>query len=500
MVLVSVLLFGLGCDGVGLDVKFDPPVPTDGVVTTSEPTTTPTLPTAETTPPPTSGKGDPEDLAAGLTLTRVTLNQSVQTTLYDAAGVEQNLAPPVAGRDGLLRLFVELDSGFQSRAIDAVLTIEQEDGTTEILTVTETVDTDSIDSTLDSTLNFELTAEQLLASTELYVELREGAATGPGNGDVASTSWDSAVAPDGLDLANSGDITIVIVPVRYNADGSGRLPDTGQSAMDELQERVAALYPTTDVVIRVDPPFEWANVVDGNSGWGELLDAIAEMRLGASEAPATFYYGLFMPADTFSQFCGLGCTTGISYVGTSPDYDYLKSSIGVGFNEYDIATSTLLHEVGHALGRFHAPCGVGTQEYFPHNDARLGRWGYDRNNGELLDPADYRDIMSYCSPNWISDYNYEQLRDRLEYYASAPLLQTVDRTRLTLGARGKTGVAGTVSVAGVVAGERIEVQLFNALGDPAGVVMGSLFPYSHAVGGSVLLDQVLAPGWTAQVL
>jgi hypothetical protein len=43
----------------------------------------------------------------------------------------------------------------------------------------------------------------------------------------------------------------------------------------------------------------------------------------------------------------------------------------------------------------------------------LGSWGYDVKTKELFDPADHVDFMSYCSPEWISDYNYQLLLERV---------------------------------------------------------------------------------------
>ncbi|WP_420438764.1 hypothetical protein [Candidatus Palauibacter sp.] len=44
-----------------------------------------------------------------------------------------------------------------------------------------------------------------------------------------------------------------------------------------------------------------------------------------------------------------------------------------------------------------------------------GAWGYDaREGGTLIDLDDYKDIMSYCGPEWIRDYYFTNaLRFRL---------------------------------------------------------------------------------------
>jgi hypothetical protein len=41
-------------------------------------------------------------------------------------------------------------------------------------------------------------------------------------------------------------------------------------------------------------------------------------------------------------------------------------------------------------------------------------------SGEFLDPADgYSDFMGYCRENWVSDYNYQKLFDRIVAVATS---------------------------------------------------------------------------------
>ena len=65
----------------------------------------------------------------------------------------------------------------------------------------------------------------------------------------------------------------------------------------------------------------------------------------------------------------------------------------------------------------HAPCGdaPGVDPAYPYADASTGVWGYDfRDGGSLVSPSRYRDLMSYCDPEWVSDYNFDKaLRFRL---------------------------------------------------------------------------------------
>jgi hypothetical protein len=47
-----------------------------------------------------------------------------------------------------------------------------------------------------------------------------------------------------------------------------------------------------------------------------------------------------------------------------------------------------------------------------------GVYGFDFGAMKLIKPKPYRDVMSYCTPIWISDYTYSALFERLAYLDS----------------------------------------------------------------------------------
>ena len=71
---------------------------------------------------------------------------------------------------------------------------------------------------------------------------------------------------------------------------------------------------------------------------------------------------------------------------------------------------TIAHELGHNMNLDHAPCGTpgGIDPGFPYEDGTIGAWGYDLHNDILVSPHNTHDIMSYCRPEWISDYNFSK--------------------------------------------------------------------------------------------
>ena len=75
----------------------------------------------------------------------------------------------------------------------------------------------------------------------------------------------------------------------------------------------------------------------------------------------------------------------------------------------DVHGGVIAHELGHNMNLGHAPCGsvTGVDLNFPYTDGTIGAWGYDLLEERLVDPS-HLDLMSYCGPAWISDYNFSK--------------------------------------------------------------------------------------------
>lgn len=130
-----------------------------------------------------------------------------------------------------------------------------------------------------------------------------------------------------------------------------------------------------------------ASPSDGN-GWSTILREVAALRL--ADGSDRYYYGVVSR---------VGGPTGIGYIGYPA---------ALGWDQQPQGAQTLAHELGHNFGRYHAPCGqpAGVDPAFPTPNAVLDWHGLDVRAGAVREALSYRDLMSYCEPEWITWYTY----------------------------------------------------------------------------------------------
>ncbi|MGE5866147.1 MAG: M66 family metalloprotease, partial [Rhizobacter sp.] len=202
-------------------------------------------------------------------------------------------------------------------------------------------------------------------------------------------------------------LTLVAVPVQLGGT-------TGQ-VVSGVDRYVQARVPAASVAVRVRAPYVSTAITSlptTESAWStafsKVLSELASLRLMEQASRQTYYYG-FMPKRTYG-LAGLGYMPGNAALG----FDLPNNSLGV--------LQTLTHEFGHNLSLPHAPCGgpAGTDPSYPYPNGRLGTtgrfiWGYNLETGGFVDPrpTDRYDMMSYCSGDTFSDYNYRRMQVHL---------------------------------------------------------------------------------------
>ena len=203
---------------------------------------------------------------------------------------------------------------------------------------------------------------------------------------------------------------IPIIAVGINYTGPDVMPGSPPSSLTaptqadfintlQFPER---LYPTPQFTITSFLTMDYddevkSDISEGCDKLDDLLDAVRDMR-GDSE---DIVLGLFNTGLNTGSVGG--CGGGGAAVGR----------VNNG--------GTAAHEIGHALGRQHAPCDnvtrcddpANTDDNYPHysgyDSDSIGEFGFDTFNLAVKDPGNAHDIMGYSGNKWISPYNYKAL-------------------------------------------------------------------------------------------
>ncbi len=427
-----------------------------------------------------SGNNAPLVAADGVTVTEVKLYQGVERPLMkDGVELNSNI-PIVAGRDAFLRVFYAA-----AGSANGVLRVTFNDGAPieEAVTLSGSSNQES----LASTANVAIPGARISSAKGLRVELLT--TTELSSGTNAKASY-PPVGFAKLPVQSAGPtVKLVLVPVQYGADGSKRLPDTSEQQVDRFRDTLFRLYPVPSVTVIVKAPVVWNQAVsaDGN-GWDELLNAIVDYRQQSGAAKDEYYYGIFNAANSFDTFCNAGCVAGLSLL-AGPSDVMSRAGIGIGFTGED-AAGTAAHEVGHQHGRPHAPCGVSqsVDPFFPHPDGSIGVWGFDLLSKTLIAP-DSPDFMSYCHPEWVSDFNFVKLFERLKLINNAAWQEgpPVVFDRIAIRANGSATWLKPIVHSSAPSGQPTELELTTRSGKQK--LTGHFYPYSHLAGGVVLVPK-----------
>ncbi len=435
--------------------------------------------------------------AAELSVDKVALYQGVENLLMEDQDEEGPTATVVAGRDALLRVFVHTHNSWEDREIDAQLTLrtleydsdDEEWTTASTKRYTETMDVviGSSDSSKSSTFNFEIDGEDIEAGRMSYrVDLYEGNPD-DAEGDVESPHWPDEGDYQEFEPRSSGDqLRIVFLPLEYRADGSGRLPDTSDSQIGMLRDAIMAQYPTREVDVEVDDPVPWSNAIYPNgAGFDRVLQYLYDIRDRYDYD--VYLFALHAPASSYGDFCAGGCVAGLSALVRSPGDFWGRVSTGLGFTG-DQTSGTTVHELGHAHGRGHAPCGTQGDGPFPYSGGSIGVWGYDIIDKTLKSPNTYADFMGYCDPTWVSDFTFDELFDRIRDVNGARSVERVEELptfrTLLLTVDGGLEWSRDIRLPGLN-GDAVPktVELLDEAGDVIGTAEGRLSPFSHLSGG-----------------
>jgi hypothetical protein len=273
-----------------------------------------------------------------------------------------------------------------------------------------------------STIQVTVPPEKVTADTRYFVELVECSMSA--TGDAAAPRF-PATADLPLGARKTGALKIKVLPLVV----SGHTPAVDAATLKPYIDIMLAMYPANSVEITGGEPL----TLDGGLNWNTSLNQVQSQRTKEKPAADIYYYGFVTPADTFQSYCGGGCTAGVGFVVNQANDSTHRVAMGIGF-PVDQSYLTMAHEVGHNHGRNHSPCVPqggsisGVDPQFPYDGAKLTLWGYDARSKKLVNPAgdpnrsndDATDIMGYCNKQWMSDYTYDGIVDRVAAVNSTP--------------------------------------------------------------------------------
>ena len=309
------------------------------------------------------------------------LTQAVQSREYPV--------PLVAGEGALLRAFItsEQQTTMTTPPVRATFFVEGvETHVVDIPAGSSAIPTEVREGDLDLSANAKIPGEVIQPGLEMVVEIDPHGTLAPGLGVAGRIPETGRTA---VDVRAMPTFELTLIPFVWTGDN-----DPAARAL------VAEIHPDHEILWQTNNllpvgAFEITRHGPVTLDFNDAFAVLSEVsRIRRIEGGGGHWKGL-MP--------DLEGAEGVAWIGG-------KTSVS------QLSESTIAHELGHNFNLRHADCGnaTGPDPTFPWPNAAIGAWGYDPRDGGSLVPPDWADLMSYCPPEWISDYYFTNaLRYRL---------------------------------------------------------------------------------------
>ncbi|WP_257306736.1 M66 family metalloprotease [Geothrix campi] len=333
-----------------------------------------------------------------LHIEKIQFTQSTQTL--------DNSVPIVAGKNGLIRVFV-LANKTNSAAPAVQVTLLNNglpvSGYPKTLASPASSTPLSLnESLLTNSWNLPVAGTDLTTPTGSGYSLQAMVDPGGSIPEADETNNTAAVALSGTTVPI---FRTTIFPVTLST-GTGNITEANKGAW---VARLAKMYPVASVDVVVGATFTSSVTLKSDgTGWDTLLNDLTAKHL-ADNATDRYYFGALKVTYNSGE-------AGLGWVPSSSSSFKYRTAIGwdkTGFQDGGNFPEVFAHETGHNMGRPHSPCGgaADPDPNYPYAGGLIGVWGYDTTASQLKSPSAYNDIMGYCSPNWVSDYVYRKILD-----------------------------------------------------------------------------------------
>ena len=334
--------------------------------------------------------------------------------LNQAAQNKDGTVPLIAGRQAILRVFATSDdvNNLQPTAKAMFYRGEEMVHSVDLAAPPNGIPTEVDESRLTRSFNAMVPGEVLMPGTELVVDLDTEGTLPLVSGSVTRVP-EAGTMP--LNVIEIPPFNVTIVPIHYawdrNAVSNDGVMEVSRNLAETMPEDL--LYATRTVLpVRElnltlrEPYYTWADTMP-NAGY-RLLGEVELLRHLEAAGTAEYYHGLFAwPRYSTWQSWGFG-----GVAADIPSFTAITLSHWGDGSVFGGLASTFAHELGHNLSLRHAPCGGagGPDPDYPYPEAAIGTWGYDfgmtGQSGTLVNPMEFKDHMSYCGPDWTSDYYF----------------------------------------------------------------------------------------------
>jgi hypothetical protein len=344
-------------------------------------------------------------------------------------------APLPKGRDTAFRVYLDVEeAGWVTRNIEARLTVRQLDGRESMYAELGEISGDSSPTSLQSNILLGVVAEDIQLGAEFQIELFEA---GSGWEDLPEASAPPRAIDDGAGQigieGSQQSMKVVIVPIEYSFGGCSTTTELDDAALKPYADAMYQQNPLETLEMEVIAPLSVTDLdlTDPNDFFS-LLNRIVQYRSQLGLDPNVYVYGLFDNCGACIGDGG-GCLLGVApgTPGATQGEAGQRAAIGTRYlSGSEVGIETFVHEIGHTQGRQHIACpgasSAGPDPSFPHEGGSIGVWGFGVRDFGIRQASNHKDYMSYCSPTWVSDWQWSATFARIKSLTEWDAMNVVD--------------------------------------------------------------------------